>query len=247
MCCKFLFLFGVLSLSFLSSVSAAPSSSSSSLSALSSTSSSFTLPASSHRFLASTSHRPFITNRPHSVPTGGHHQSVEIISRPTLPTPHSRPITHPRPTGIFHTPTPANSNQSTIAIVFEVLGGLVGLAILYSFFRCCNNYRNTPRRDRIADVLQRHQLQRELEEIERNPAILRRPSLREPAPPYFPRPPSYDDLAPSLMRTAPPRTEYAPLVTYSPPPSPPMSQRPLPSSEPTAHRPAEFTPSLPSG
>jgi hypothetical protein len=123
--------------------------------------------------------------------------------------------------------------------VFEVLGGVVAGLLLLSFLRCCNNYRKTPRRDRIADIVHRHNLQRELEELERNPRTLRRPSLPEPAPPYFPRPPSYDIPPASQDHTSShfQRSErsvspsvYSAVSTSSPPSTPPMSEVPLPST-----------------
>ncbi|KAF4619301.1 hypothetical protein D9613_005164 [Agrocybe pediades] len=222
--------------------SAAPSSSS-----LSTSSSSISISSpSSH---TSSAHRFLPTHHPHVQPSSPPH-SIQIISRPTLPTPRTRFTGRPHPTGTTnHQGSQSNSGQKPIAIAFEVLAGLVGVAILIALLRCCYNYRRTPGRDRIAEILHRHQLQRELEEIERNPAVLRRPSLREPAPPYFPRPPSYDDLIPSPLSrgTAPSRTEYAPLATYSPPPSPPMSQRSLPASGVTAHHSTGLGQNLPSG
>lgn len=102
---------------------------------------------------------------------------------------HTRPP-DPEP-GNFNRPHP-RARQKPILIVFEVLGGLVALFLLLGLLRCCYQYKKAPKRDRIAEVLNRHRLQRELEELERNPHILRRPSLREPAPPYYPAPPSYD-------------------------------------------------------
>jgi len=156
--------------------------------------------------------------------------SVQIISRPTLPT-HSQ---NPSTTNPVHTKASGShrfqSNQKPIYIAFEVLGGILATGMLFGFLRCCYNYRKTPRRDRIADILHRHNLQRELEELERNPVALRRPFLREPAPPYFPRPPSYEQMNSIPQGIAPPQVDYSVLPTYTPPPSPPMLQRiPLPT------------------
>lgn len=154
---------------------------------------------------------------------------------------HTRPP-GPRPTGRFQT------NQRPLNIAFEVLGGILAAGMLLGFLRCCYNYRKTPRRDRIADILHRHHLQRELEELERNPAALRRPSLREPAPPYFPRPPSYEHMNSTHQGTAPHRVDYSAVPTYSPPPSPPMSQRiPLPTHAVTARPLPDLIPLMPSG
>lgn len=94
------------------------------------------------------------------------------------------------------------SGQKAIFVVFEVLGGLLALGLFLCIGRCCYQYRKAPKRDRIAEVLNRHNLQRELEELERNPQILRRLSLREPAPPYYPAPPSYEITpSPSIAGT----------------------------------------------
>lgn len=145
----------------------------------------------------------------------------------------------------------SQSGQKPISIVFEVLGGLFASALILGFIRCYHNYRKTPGRDRIADILQRHHLQRELEELERNPVLLRRhQSLREPAPPYFPRPPSYEN--PNQRTSMPPvtlgrgedhpqpdnRSQYSAVSTHSPPSTPPMSERvplPSPAATPRVH------------
>ncbi|KAF8974169.1 hypothetical protein BDZ97DRAFT_1911383 [Flammula alnicola] len=235
------FLFYVLQL-----VTAVPASSSSSHSSSSSSS--------------STSHRSSSIHIPHTLPST-RPNSILGTHAPVFPT-HTRippvpnnPVFTNAPTHTrdpFQGPSHASQpSQKPISIVFEVLGGLFAVALLLGFLRCFHNYRKTPHRDRIADILQRHQLHRELEELERNPAALRRPSLREPAPPYFPRPPSYDAMNPSLpavsilpRASAPPRTEYSAVNPYSPPPSPPMSERillPTPAVAPRTH------PELPSG
>ncbi|KAF8812312.1 hypothetical protein BYT27DRAFT_7132765 [Phlegmacium glaucopus] len=167
-------------------------------SASDSTSTSITLShkTSSH-MSASTIHPPQIR------PTRISSHSIQIITRPTFV---SRTFPAVVPGEPVHTRPPdqppgplGNSNrrharpgQKPIFIVFEVLGGLVASILLLGLLRCCYQYNKAPKRDRIAEVLNRHHLQRELEELERNPHILRRPSLREPAPPYFPAPPSYD-------------------------------------------------------
>ncbi|KAL0949274.1 hypothetical protein HGRIS_009351 [Hohenbuehelia grisea] len=98
-------------------------------------------------------------------------------SRPDRPPPENRERRHPQ--------------QNPVAIVFEVIGALAGVALVLSIIRCIYSYRRTPNRDRIAALVERHRLQREMEELERNPRILRPPSFVEPPPPYLPRPPSY--------------------------------------------------------
>jgi hypothetical protein len=74
-------------------------------------------------------------------------------------------------------------------------------------------------------VVNRHRLQQELEELERNPLARRRVSIQEPAPPYCPRPPSYVE-----QPSSPPQTyaiDYAEIPTASPPGSPVMRRRSL--------------------
>ena len=144
-----------------------------------------------------------------TISTHPHHSSSHIhTSTLHLPNIHPIPLTRPTflsgPTRTNHPfvpfPTGATqpsqdsqqSGQKPIFIVFEVLGGLLALGLLLGLGRCCYQYRKAPKRDRIAEVLNRHNLQRELEELERNPQILRRLSLRDPAPPYYPAPPSYE-------------------------------------------------------
>jgi len=83
--------------------------------------------------------------------------------------------------------------QRNATITLGVIAGTVILGFLVAIFRCMYKYKRPPKRDRIAEVLQRHNLQCEMEELERNPYALRRTSLREPAPPYLPRPPSYSE------------------------------------------------------
>ena len=128
-------------------------------------------------------------------------------------------------------PTPRQSSPATgrrrrtnpIAIFLAVFGGLVGFGLFLGLTRCIYNYSKTPPRDRISGVLNRYHLQRELEEIERNPFALRRPSPREPAPPYIPKPPSYTERpSESSPRPGP---EYAEIHIGSPPTSPITSRR----------------------
>jgi len=83
--------------------------------------------------------------------------------------------------------------QKKLIIGLGIIAGFVSFGFLGCVIRCMHKYKAPPKRDRIAEVLQRHNLQCELEELERNPYALRRLSLREPAPPYSPRPPSYTE------------------------------------------------------
>lgn len=113
------------------------------------------------------------------------------------------------------------TGQTPILIFFEVLSGLAGLVLCLGLLRCCNSYRRTPPRDRISDIVQRHQLQVEIEELRRRPprpvmAFL----LQEPAPPYLPRPPSYMEAPahglPSLAAPPPPSLDYTPNLFIHP-------------------------------
>lgn len=134
-----------------------------------------------------------------------HNSTKHHTSTIHVPNIHPVPITStffPRPTRTndpvvpFHSPSSRHSGQEPIVVVFEVLGGVLALGFLLCLGRCCYQYRKAPKRDRIAEVLNRHHLQRELEELGRNPEILRRRhSLCEPAPPYCPAPPSYEDTS----------------------------------------------------
>ncbi|KAF9058065.1 hypothetical protein BJ165DRAFT_1521382 [Panaeolus papilionaceus] len=187
---------------------------------------------------------PSITRIPHPRPFTTHKASQGILHSQSFTPPHptftQHPGPRPRPTGtdppthVPHRDRDRNSQpaQKPIAIVFEVLAGLVALAIAATIIRCIYNYSRAPKRDRIAEVLSRHQLQRELEELERNPLTLRREvSVRDPAPPYFPPPPAYTHNLPQPATLAPERpTDYTQIPTSTPPPSPPSPPHPLPPS-----------------
>ncbi|KAK7061987.1 hypothetical protein R3P38DRAFT_2832730 [Favolaschia claudopus] len=154
-------------------------------------------------------------NPPHTTGAG------QITARPGSTSTHSF-VLNPGPTpSHFHRPPPSdphrnnNNNTSTTGLVFEILGALAGVAFFFGVARCIYSYRRTPSHDRITSILHRHQLQREMEELERNPPQ-RQSSLREPPPPpYIAPPPSY------------PVDEHTPLSnrdssgSYDEPPSPP--------------------------
>jgi len=137
-----------------------------------------------------------------------HHASHHIATPTTyqIPTynpvhPHSAPSPSPAP--IVPSPdissqssssTSGSHSQSPAAIAFEVLGGLAGFALVLGFLRCLYSYKKTPNRDRVAAFVNRHRLEREMEELERNNTFRGR-SYRftpPPPPPYYPKPPSYD-------------------------------------------------------
>ena len=148
-----------------------------------------------------------------------HHTST--IHLPNIhPIPFTRPTFLPGPTRTNHpvplhtgaTPLsqdPQQSGQKPIFVVFEVLGGLLALGLLLGLGRCCYQYKKAPKRDRIAEFLSRYSLELEL-------ANERRPSpnhtLPEPAPAYYPAPPSYEV-------TSSPGTNYTDMGTHNLPSS----------------------------
>ncbi|KAJ7094501.1 hypothetical protein B0H15DRAFT_946914 [Mycena belliarum] len=142
-----------------------------------------------------TSHKP--TAKPTAATTKHRHGAAttsvaangQITLRPGNPT---HPVPVPIPSFAHtHHPRPRPSRGPPIAaLVLEILGALAGCLFLLSIMRCVYSYNRTPARDRISAILHRHQLQREMEELERNPPNPRR-SLVEPPPPYIPPPPSY--------------------------------------------------------
>jgi len=155
-----------------------------------------------------------------------HPSHTSTIHVPNIhPIPITTPTFLPRPSRTnhpfvpFHTgdpPPSQHSGQKPILVVFEVLGGLLALGFLLCLGRCCYQYKKAPKRDRIAEVLHRHHLQREMEELERNPQ--RRPSL-DPAPPYFPKPPSYKELSanyPNMNTSNTPSSSPAPTILIPP-------------------------------
>jgi hypothetical protein len=80
--------------------------------------------------------------------------------------------------------------------VLGVLAAILGLILLFNLLRCLNSYFRTPGYDRVAAILQRHGLHREMREQQHtwNPLGRRRQSNNTdfvpPPPPYIP-PPSY--------------------------------------------------------
>ena len=87
-------------------------------------------------------------------------------------------------------PSPQKSTgQSTSSIVLEVLAGIVAAVVLFLVGRCYYSYRRTPARDRIGALLNRHRLEREMEEMERDrmerfSRALDSRRWRPPPPPY---------------------------------------------------------------
>ncbi|KAI0796967.1 hypothetical protein C8Q75DRAFT_802631 [Abortiporus biennis] len=172
-----------------------------SFSASSSDTSSTTQPT-SHRSgtlaIPSTTH--FTPNRTHTP----------IHTRLSVTQTHSLPITiHHGPPGMVptsqpHPPQAATSGshskkQPVVAIVFEVLAGIAGLAVILGLVRCFYVWKRTPSRDRIQTLLSRHRLEREMEELEREDLQrrmqhVRRTSLYRPPPPPYLQAPAYDEV-----------------------------------------------------
>ncbi|KAI0660802.1 hypothetical protein C8Q70DRAFT_745675 [Cubamyces menziesii] len=141
-----------------------------------------------------------------------------------LPTPHSHshptwsytpghplPITHhwqpnPPPSAIPHHNSSSDKSQPPVAIAFEVLGGIVALLVVLGFARCYISYLRAPRRDRIASVVDRHQLEREMaerqqEELEGLRRVLEARRWHPPPPPYQ-RAPDYEEVVRSDSPTS---------------------------------------------
>ncbi|KAF9452417.1 hypothetical protein P691DRAFT_804534 [Macrolepiota fuliginosa MF-IS2] len=185
-----------------------------------------TSPVSSHKASLKVSMRPQTTFEPPIRPS--HFTQHGIGTDPFSPTATEPPRRPHR-----------NSSQAPIAIVFEVIGGVVGLVVLVSCLRCCYIYNRTPRRDRIEGVLHRHQLERELAELERNPLALRRSPTNDPVPPYFPPPPTYEAITSTGSTPTPPqRSGYVGVLTSSPPSTPPLPTRQLESGASMISRPS---------
>lgn len=124
---------------------------------------------------------------------------------------------HPEPSSI----TPKNlqdksrtkSSQRNAIIAISTIGGTFVLCFLLALVRCACRYKRPPKRDRIAEAIERDNLQREMEQLARDPHALRQPLVREPAPPYIPRPPSYSEtLSESLPRVGTDRNVQPPTM-----------------------------------
>ncbi|KAI0722741.1 hypothetical protein C8Q76DRAFT_720071 [Earliella scabrosa] len=118
------------------------------------------------------------------------------------------PITHtgvPRPWPTSPSPDSSSSTrshgQSAVAIVFEVIGGAVGLLVLLALGRCYYSYRRTPPRDRISALLSRHQLEREMQEQARDRMARFSQAVEtyrwRPPPPPYQHAPAYEEVAES--------------------------------------------------
>ncbi|THH11559.1 hypothetical protein EW145_g581 [Phellinidium pouzarii] len=84
-------------------------------------------------------------------------------------------------------------SQSAVAIVFEALGGFAGLLIVLGCGHCLYHYHRTPRYDGVSAAIDRHNLDRELAEMEEALPVSRA-SYVLPPPPYQGAP-KYEDVA----------------------------------------------------
>ncbi|RDX53900.1 hypothetical protein OH76DRAFT_1399057 [Lentinus brumalis] len=132
------------------------------------------------------------TPHTHTHPTQWSHSINFTGTRPFMP--------HPVPTRPVGGPHSSSSHgQSAVAIVFEVLAGALGLFVLLALGRCWYSYRRVPPPDRIGALLSRHQLEREMEEqqrdrMERVSRAMEAYRWRPPPPPYQPAP-AYETVA----------------------------------------------------
>jgi len=113
------------------------------------------------------------------------------------PPPNPAPPPQPPPTTSGASSSPHSHHQPAVAIVFEALAGVVGLIVVLVLGKCCYSWRKTPRQDRIAALMNRHALDREMAELERaqlQQRLRARQVERVPPPPYIPAPPAYDDI-----------------------------------------------------
>ncbi|OCH94334.1 hypothetical protein OBBRIDRAFT_165896 [Obba rivulosa] len=145
------------------------------------------------------------TNTPLLVSISHSHGPRPTVSPGTASVPfapHHDPPNSPPPTATSPTVIGASSSHShhqpAVAIVFEVLAGVVGLIVVLVLGRCCYSWQKTPRQDRIAALMNRHALDREMAELERA-RLQERLRVRQaervpPPPPYIPDPPAYDAI-----------------------------------------------------
>ena len=149
-----------------------------------------------------TVHKPVIPtsacclNAPHSSKTSTiTHARITITGEHTTFTFHPHPVPSSSPSD--SSTTRSSHHQSAAAILFEVIGGLTGLAFIIGCSRCVYKYKRTPRQDRIAAVVDRHLLERELaalEEAQEQMRQTRRNSLVRPPPPPYQRAPEYEEV-----------------------------------------------------
>jgi len=185
-----------------------------------------TTAATSTSVISSDPSSTFIATSSSPLPPGSVHPSSSFhhnLTGPHFSYPHNTMTYPPWATAPSRQPAPTpfssqfhqRPHTSRATIVLEVIGVLCGLALTFAFMRCLFIYRRTPHHDRIAAVVARHRLEREMEELRAhdNEGLVRQNSLLQPPPPpYVPRPPSYVGVA---------TCSRAPSPSPSPPPSQP--------------------------
>ncbi|KAH7916285.1 hypothetical protein BJ138DRAFT_1139997 [Hygrophoropsis aurantiaca] len=139
-----------------------------------------------------TEHRPHIT---FSTPT--HTFPFHSKNQHPSKTDHPHRSSYPSSDHYPHPHHHLHHQLEAVSVVFIVLGGIGGVTLVFFLFRCWYSYHKTPRRDRIATLLSRYNLEREMAEMEHE-APRRRWSLPLPPPPYQPPPPRY--LSPETSR-----------------------------------------------
>jgi hypothetical protein len=188
-------------------------------------------------------HQTFPAKRPTTLPDGLHstHRPTKGNThppQPIFPTWHPNtqippstetqfPHEHPRPTV---SSSSFSRHPPAVAVAFEVIGGLLGLLVLFGVIRCLVSYGRTPDHDRVAAFIDRHRIQREMEELEgqQYQSFMRRSSMNGPAPPpYLPRPPSYHGHHDEASASTPLNSSYNLHSDGSPPSSPPSTPPPI--------------------
>ncbi|KAF9534779.1 hypothetical protein CPB83DRAFT_888745 [Crepidotus variabilis] len=120
----------------------------------------------------------------HSRPLSGSHRASLTAAQALQPSHSSRPRHH----GVNKE---QHRTQQSLITALAVIGGLAAFIFFIAILRCSIKFKKAPKRDRIAEIVQRHNLDCEMGILERNTLGIRRFSPQEPAPPYTPRPPSY--------------------------------------------------------
>jgi len=188
-------------------------------------------PSSTHPLVTAAVASHSTNNKPQAVPTPPHPHTSHSRSLPQQST-HFTFHPHPIPTASLDGPDSPSINNITsappphpshhqppVAIAFEVIGGLALLSLILCCSRCVYKYKRMPERDRISAVVDRHRLERELEEMEEAQPYRRRTSLTRPPPPAYQNAPAYEDVSDDgQTRTTqtPARSEHE-----EPPPRPP--------------------------
>ncbi|TFK55581.1 hypothetical protein OE88DRAFT_1651955 [Heliocybe sulcata] len=131
--------------------------------------------------LSATSH-----HTPVSAPSSNHTTPITMTRVPAPIVTNHPPnpqMPHPSPRPDRNLPR----GPSAGVIVGAALGSLASIIVLASFARCLYTWRKQPDRDRIAEVVDRYQVQREMEEMAREDLEALRESVRRaPSPPPLP-------------------------------------------------------------